>query len=58
MIEKIEGFDINFNENTSRIIDIDIKEEILINLFFLLINLILLLLNINLYKIYNCKKFR
>ena len=34
MIEKIEGFDINFNENTSRIIDIDIKEEILNKLIF------------------------
>ena len=34
MIEKIEGFDINFNENTSRIINIDIKEEILNKLIF------------------------
>ena len=34
MIEKIEGFDIDFNENTSRIIDIDIKEEILNKLIF------------------------
>ena len=34
MIEKIEGFDINFNENTSRIIDINIKEEILNKLIF------------------------
>ena len=34
MIEKIEGFDIDFNENTSRIINIDIKEEILNKLIF------------------------
>ena len=34
MIEKINGFDINFNEKTSRIININISEEILNKLVF------------------------
>ena len=34
MIEQINGFEINFNKNSSRIIDIDISDEILNKLIF------------------------
>jgi len=34
MIEKIDGFEINFNEKSKRIIDIDITDEILNKLIF------------------------
>ena len=34
MIEKIEGFEINLNENSKRIINIDISDEILNKLIF------------------------
>ena len=34
MNEKIEGFEINFNERSSRIVNIDIGEEILNKLIF------------------------
>ena len=34
MIENIEGFEINFNENSKRIINIDISDEILNKLIF------------------------
>ena len=34
MIEKIEGFEIHLNDNSKRIIDIDISDEILNKLIF------------------------
>ena len=34
MIEQIDGFEINFNEKSKRIIDIDITDEILNKLIF------------------------
>ena len=34
MIENIEGFEINLNENSKRIINIDISDEILNKLIF------------------------
>ena len=34
MIEKIDGFEINFNEKSKRIINIDIGDEILNKLIF------------------------
>ena len=34
MIEQINNFEINFNKNSSRIIDIDISDEILNKLIF------------------------
>ncbi len=34
MIEKIEGFDININDQSSRIINIDISDEVLNKLIF------------------------
>ena len=47
MIEKIDGFEIKQNEKTSRIIDINISDEVLNKLIFHLINLTLLHLNTN-----------
>ena len=40
MINEIQGFDIKFNEKTSRIINIDISDDIIGKLIFPLINLI------------------